>query len=172
LHPNKKISAITWESCYKGAVVRDQDKGTALNYPPTDIEPEMAQDCQIIRDSYDPNDKSAVPTTFLPPGSLVEYTIRFQNTGSDTAYTVVVVDTLDTRFDIASLQITSKSHYCKTSISGTGQPIVSFTFSNIYLVDSTTNEPKSHGYVKFRLTPFDTVPQNSVLKNKAGIRTR
>ncbi|MCB0596179.1 MAG: hypothetical protein KDD28_18975, partial [Phaeodactylibacter sp.] len=59
----------------------------------TDIE------CRENIGAYDPNDKQALPAGyddehFIKPGTDIEYHIRFQNTGTDTAFTVVVRDTL------------------------------------------------------------------------------
>src|SRR5215207_7104874 len=52
-----------------------------------------------VTGSFDPNDISVSPLGFDTEGyitndELLKYSIRFQNTGNDTAFTVVVVDTL------------------------------------------------------------------------------
>ena len=65
---------------------------------------------QRITGSYDPNDKIVTP---IPNAQNVvalteqpfEYTIRFQNTGNDTAFTVVITDTLDKDFDISTFNL-------------------------------------------------------------------
>ncbi|HRH37323.1 MAG TPA: hypothetical protein PK760_03200, partial [Flavobacteriales bacterium] len=49
---------------------------------------------QLVVGSYDPNDKTVEPASLTPEllagDPELEYTIRFQNTGTDTAFTVVV----------------------------------------------------------------------------------
>ncbi|MBL0047644.1 MAG: DUF11 domain-containing protein [Bacteroidetes bacterium] len=40
----------------------------------------------------------------------LEYVIRFQNTGTDTAFSVLVTDTLSNDLDVASIQLVSSSH--------------------------------------------------------------
>ena len=123
----------------------------------------------FIGGSYDPNDKQATPQ--LSPsqvvnGEYIEYTIRFQNTGTDTAFTVVITDTLGSDLQAGTLQMVTSSHNCKTSVKGN---IVYFEFHNILLPDSNVNEPKSHGFVMFKIKPKTTVAVNTVIPNKAAI---
>jgi uncharacterized repeat protein (TIGR01451 family) len=53
-------------------------------------------DRNVIRGSFDPNDKlvnkATLPTTYNANKDRLLYTIRFQNTGTDTAFTVIVRD--------------------------------------------------------------------------------
>ncbi len=54
---------------------------------------------QTVTGSFDPNDKNVFPTGYGSEGYItaqqeLKYTIRFQNTGNDTAFIIVVVDTL------------------------------------------------------------------------------
>lgn len=71
---------------------------------------------QIIVGSFDPNDKSVWPsrdinnTYFVDIDSVLTYTIRFQNTGTDTAFNIRIADTLSQWLDINSLSVESSSH--------------------------------------------------------------
>ncbi|MBK9583194.1 MAG: hypothetical protein IPO48_15240 [Saprospiraceae bacterium] len=47
---------------------------------------------------------------------MIEYRIRFQNTGTDTAYTVRIEDKLSEKFDIRSMRLTNYSHECTWKI--------------------------------------------------------
>ncbi|MBK9762602.1 MAG: DUF11 domain-containing protein [Flavobacteriales bacterium] len=55
---------------------------------------------RIVTGAYDPNDKLATTSSgsssswTLEEDEWVDYTIRFQNTGTDTAFNVVITDTL------------------------------------------------------------------------------
>jgi uncharacterized repeat protein (TIGR01451 family) len=80
---------------------------------------------------------------YTPTGKALNYVIRFQNTGTDVAYKVVVVDTLSEHLDISTLQIGAASHPYKMTVSGKGKPILTFTFDNIMLPDSSTMSPKA-----------------------------
>lgn len=125
----------------------------------------------IIRSSYDPNDKQATPNLSVAQVSdnnhYIDYTIRFQNTGTDTAFTVVIADTLNTsKLQISSLQITGGSPNLKAT---QNDNIVFFEFRNINLPDSNTNKMGSNGFVSFRVKPLTTLTNGEVVPNKAAI---
>ena len=59
------------------------------------------------------------------------YMIHFQNTGTDTAFTVIVRDTLPSYVDPATVELESASHPYTFRIYGQG--ILEWTFNNIKL---------------------------------------
>jgi len=124
---------------------------------------------QIVTGSYDPNDKqvSALITAIDGPLEYLNYTIRFQNTGTAAAENVVVADVLDERFDKNSLIIVSASHpYLSRLVNNK----LEFIFEGIDLIDSATNEPESHGYVTFKVRPKPgSVDHGDIIENKANI---
>jgi uncharacterized repeat protein (TIGR01451 family) len=131
-------------------------------------------DCLPIIDSYDPNDKQVAPSgitadRYVKPGTTLDYKIRFQNTGSDTAYKVIIVDTLSENLDISSLQIGASSHDFTFDVTGKVTPVLIFTFDDIYLPDSTTDEPNSNGFVKFKIEHKPNLPNGTRIGNSADI---
>jgi hypothetical protein len=129
-------------------------------------------DCQEIRGAYDPNDKIGYPkgikaTNQIPQNQDIEYKIRFQNTGTDTAFTVAIRDTISAFLDISSLELGASSHPYTIEIYG--KNILKFTFNNILLVDSFKNEPKSNGFVQYRIKQKRDVAFGSKILNSAGI---
>ena len=127
-----------------------------------------------IVSSYDPNDKQAFTSSgqneavFLTDvDEYIDYRIRFQNTGTDTAFTVTVTDTISALLDPASLQILGSSHSFTPSIA-TGN-VLSFKFFNILLPDSNVNEPASHGHIAFRIRPVAGIAIGSAINNTADI---
>lgn len=127
-----------------------------------------------ITGSVDPNDKTArtssgLSTTqyFLDQDTHIDYTVRFQNTGTDTAFTVVVRDSLEFDLDPASLEILGASHAFTPSF-GNGRTLV-FTFNNINLPDSGTDHAASCGSVHFRLRPRVDIGVGEMISNSAGI---
>ena len=127
-------------------------------FPPPDQSPLVDIECVTVTNAYDPNDKLVYPRGWgtagnVEPETEFNYTIRFQNTGTDTAFKVVLVDTLDQNLDIASLQIGIASHPFEFKVSGKGRPVLSWTFNNILLPDSNTNQEKSNGFVRFSIRP-------------------
>jgi uncharacterized repeat protein (TIGR01451 family) len=96
----------------------------------------------------------------------LEYTIYFQNTGNDTAYTVVIKDTISKSLNINTFAVIANSHQVNVNILNNE---VSFTFKDINLVDSSTNELLSQGFVKFKISPLPNLPNNTEVTNKADI---
>ena len=130
-------------------------------------------ECVTVTNAVDPNDKTVYPTGWgsagnVEPETEFKYTIRFQNTGTDTAFKVVLVDTLDAGLDIASLQIGSASHPFNFKVSGKGRPVLSWTFDNIMLPDSGRNQLESNGFVSFSIRPKTGLALGTRLENFAG----
>lgn len=121
--------------------------------------------------SADPNDKQVSPAYVTPAmlnaGSRLEYTIRFQNTGNYPADFVRVVDTLQALVDIASLRVLASSHACTWSLQGPG--VLEFFFADINLPDSTSNEPESHGFVKFSVEALPGLEIGATAENFCDI---
>ncbi len=128
--------------------------------------------CMPVRNSYDPNDKQALPLGFgeehiIRPGTPLDYTIRFQNTGNDTAFAVVLRDTLSPRFDLTRITPIGSSHRFEYALIGDG--VLHFHFPGILLPDSATNPEGSQGYVQFRVYPKAGLPLGTVVENRAAI---
>ena len=126
----------------------------------------------IIRCSYDPNDKSVTPAgisdkLYTLKTSTLQYQIRFENTGNDTAYHVVIRDTLNSNLDFSTFEVLGSSHKMNAEISKNG--LVGFHFNYINLPDSTTDKKGAQGYVRFSIKPKTTVANNTLLCNKAAI---
>ncbi|MGV9013038.1 MAG: DUF7619 domain-containing protein [Flavobacteriales bacterium] len=127
-----------------------------------------------VTGSYDPNDKRGITRAgqsedlfFLAEDDFITYTVRFQNTGTDTAFTVAVRDVIDTDLDLLSLDILSASHAFTPSF-GTSRELV-FTFTNILLPDSATDGLGSQGFVRYRIKAKSDVMVGDVLENTARI---
>lgn len=124
-----------------------------------------------VRGSYDPNDKAVTPgfgpEGYVVPDQELTYRIRFQNTGTDTAFTVYLLDTLDANLDINSIEMLGASHAYSMQIGDLRE--VRWQFDNILLPDSNTNEPLSHGYVMFKIKPVSNLPDFTEINNFADI---
>jgi hypothetical protein len=73
---------------------------------------------------------------------------------------------LQSDFDLNSLKILGSSHEMRTEISNNN---FAFYFDNILLADSVVDEPNSHGFVTFQITPKADVAENTEVKNTAFI---
>ncbi len=146
--------------------------GYVSQFGEDDRDPFVSVDCRESTASLDPNDKQGFPLGYgdehyIRPGQPLDYLIRFQNTGNDTAFQVVIRDTLPAWLDPSTVVPGASSHDYRFELSGTGY--LSFAFDNILLPDSTTNEPASHGFVKFEVKQRTNIPLGTVLNNRAGI---
>ncbi len=142
------------------------------NMPQDDIDPAIDIYCGITTGSYDPNDKTGFPlglgtTHDILPNQDIEYLIRFQNTGTDTAFTIVIRDTLQNDFDLFSVRSGVSSNNYEFRMYG--PRVLEWTFNNIMLPDSNVNEPASHGFVKFTVKQNRDLPIGTLLENSAAI---
>ncbi|MBK7390139.1 MAG: T9SS type A sorting domain-containing protein [Bacteroidetes bacterium] len=122
--------------------------------------------------AFDPNDKSVTPPGILAEnftlmGDTLEYLIRFQNTGNDTAFNVVILDTLDNNLNFSTFELLDASHSLQTEIKNDGA--IKFSFLNILLVDSVANEPESHGYIRYRIRGNSGLADSTEINNTAYI---
>lgn len=129
-------------------------------------------DCQSNITSFDPNDKAAQPegygsAHYIEANTPLKYRIRFQNTGTDTAFNIVIVDTLSTNVDASSLLMGASSHPYTWELSGTG--VLTVRFDDILLVDSNANEPLSHGFFTYSINQVPNLINGSIINNQAAI---
>ncbi|MCX6198663.1 MAG: T9SS type A sorting domain-containing protein [Bacteroidetes bacterium] len=125
-----------------------------------------------VRGSFDPNDKTSKATNKNETGNLTDssvltYTIRFQNTGNDTAHKVVVLDSLDTDLDISTLEVIAFSHSYEIALYD--NRVLKFTFNNILLPDSGANQLLSNGFIVYTIHPKKNLLPGTQIDNTAAI---
>ncbi len=153
--------------------------GTALSSTaaaplPADVAPadNSSTAAHTVTGSFDPNDLS-VNYQRLTPAQIaaaqpLDYTIRFQNMGTDTAFTVVLTDTLNFRkLSLNSLMLVAQSHNCLWSLSGAG--LLTVRFLNIRLPHRGIDVIRSQGFVRFRVQPKPTLAVGDVIPNHGHI---
>ncbi len=168
-HPGNSHPQETIEDC-------GDDTGTSLGQiiviPEDDIDADVEIDCRVVTGSYDPNEKLVKPTGlteyhYIDSTDVLEYQINFQNTGTDTAFRVVIRDTLSGFLDITTVESGTSSHQYSFRIYGQG--ILEWTYDNILLPDSIVNESASHGFVKFKVSQIPGNPKGTLIENRSGI---
>jgi uncharacterized repeat protein (TIGR01451 family) len=169
LHPGNSHPNATVELCGNSA---NWTPGNVTILPQNDSDPVVDIYCGVVTGSYDPNDKTGYPTGvtsehFVYPNQQLQYVVRFQNTGTDTAFTVIVRDTLDTDLDIFSVVPGVASHDYHFYMHG--PRVLEWTFYNILLPDSNVNEPESHGFLTFTVNQNSNLPNGTVINNEADI---
>jgi len=121
--------------------------------------------------SFDPNDKQVMPSGernehYTLHDQKLTYTVRFQNTGNAEAIDITIKDTIDMDLDISTLRIVNSSFPVQTTVKGQA---IEFLFKNIWLPDSTSNEPESHGFVTYEIQPNADLLDYTEIKNTAYI---
>lgn len=125
----------------------------------------------ILVGSYDPND-IAVDLSIVTPmqvadGQLLNYRIRFQNTGTYPAETVVVRNEIDPGLQLGSIKSVEASHDFEIVVED--DRLLAFVFENIQLADSTRDEAASHGYITYTIAVDEELMNGDSIANQAAI---
>lgn len=169
LHPGFSQPMLSVEGCSATGAFTT---GFVSQFSSDDDDPWIDIECRANIGAYDPNDKQGFPIgygaqRYIKPGTDIEYLIRFQNTGTDTAFNIYVLDTLSQWLDPATIRLGASSHPFVFDVYGNG--ILKFDFPNIMLPDSNVNEPLSNGFVQFRIAHREDAPLETVINNEAAI---
>lgn len=170
-HPLADQPSVSIEGCTEEST-DNFSVGYVNQFPLNDVSPFFSIDCRENVGSFDPNEKLAFPKGalephYIRPNTDLEYIVRFQNTGTDLAYNVLIRDTLSSLLDITHIQPGASSHPYRMEITNERELLV--FFDDIMLPDSNTNEPASHGFVKFRIPQLANNPLGSIIENRAAI---
>jgi uncharacterized repeat protein (TIGR01451 family) len=124
---------------------------------------------RIVGNSYDPNDKAVNQPMNINPDIEEEfvYTVRFQNTGTAPAQNIYVLDTLSPNLDWSTFKVEYFSHFMNVISLPNG--VKRFDFPGIWLPDSTSNEPLSHGQFIYSIKEKADNPIGSSIENTAYI---
>ncbi len=128
--------------------------------------------CRHTIGSFDPNDKQGFPkgltnNGYIEQDQVLTYLVRFQNTGTDTAFNVSILDALPATLDPATVRLLNASHACELRVQPNGALL--FVFEQIMLPHSGVNEAASHGFVQFSVEQQPDIPVGTTIRNRAGI---
>ncbi len=132
-----------------------------------DISDNTVVDRQPAVGAIDPNDIAVNPEGYIENDQELIYKIRFQNVGNTTVSTVRIEDQLPQGLDINTLTTGLTSHNYQFEIQDENRLV--WTFENINMPDSLTDEAASHGFVFFKIKPKSDLEDGTTLKNKASI---
>ncbi len=153
--------------------------GTARVFPVTgDATPSDNVDVlnTTVVGSYDPNDKQVGPYrtgnawdggAIYTTDNTLDYTIRFQNTGTAPATFVIVRDTLDVNLIPETLRELDSKHAMDVTVENGN--ILVFTFHNINLPDSSVSQEQSIGFIHFKIDRVAGLPVGTEISNQAAI---
>ncbi len=117
--------------------------------------------------SLDPNDILVSPNGKVLPGTTLEFTIRFQNVGNYPADFVVVTNHLPDYVDKNSFEVVAASH--SYALYENEEGMKEWFFEDIQLADSVSNEPESHGFIKYLVDVKSDLDRNVTIRNFADI---
>jgi uncharacterized repeat protein (TIGR01451 family) len=127
---------------------------------------------QLVTGSFDPNDKrenfgGKIPLKKISKGDYLYYVVRFQNTGTDTAFTVRITDTLDSKLNWESFEMIGSSHSYQVTIREKNK--INWLFKEIKLPDSNKNSSGSQGYIAYKIKAKNSLSVGEIIQNKAFI---
>ena len=173
-HPGNNYPTLAIEACDENSDLL-YSVGYVTQFPENDGNPFVSIDCQENEEFLNFNDKRGHPKGVLEEHLIdrntdIKYTIRFQNLVADTAFSLIIRDTISPFLDLTSVVAGASSHLYDFEIYGDG--ILKFTFSNInlpMLPDSSATEPNFHGFIKFRIAQKPDLADGTVIRNSAAI---
>lgn len=168
-HPSHNAFVTT---AIEGCGAASPSLGIVTQFSESDNEPWLDTDCRQNIGAYDPNEKSSSPLGYgalhqIEPNSEIEYQINFQNEGTDTAFTVILRDTLDNNLNISTLQMGASSHAYSWEL--LNRSTLKVTFDQIRLTTKKQDDAKSQGFVRYRIAQHRDVALGKIIKNRAGI---
>ncbi|MCF8448606.1 MAG: T9SS type A sorting domain-containing protein [Taibaiella sp.] len=123
----------------------------------------------IVRAAWDPNDIAVTPEGNVLNGTTLQYTIRFENTGNDTAHNIHVLDTLSDDLDPSTIEIIAASAAMDVHrYTAGGHTVIKFDFPNIMLPDSS-HHGLCHGMLVYKIKTRTGLPHGRTIPNGAGI---
>ncbi|HLF65098.1 MAG TPA: T9SS type A sorting domain-containing protein [Saprospiraceae bacterium] len=168
-HPGRSNPGATVELCGNS---ENWTSGLYSILPHDDVNPVVDIYCGEVTGSRDPNDKTGFPLGVgdshnVSPNGKMDYVIRFQNKGNDTAFTVVIRDTLDTDLNIFTARPGVASHNYIFRMYG--PRVMEWTFNNIMLPDSAVDQEGSNGFVTFTIEQNKDLADGTEFTNSAAI---
>ncbi|HYV94701.1 MAG TPA: T9SS type A sorting domain-containing protein [Chitinophagales bacterium] len=161
-----------------GSHIVNEGSGTITSAADIDFTDNTDSDATIVVSSFDPNEKEVnepeITQSEISNGGFLEYTIRFQNTGTAEATFIYVIDTLSSNLDASTFQMIAASHdYDVTLANDLTQPgkpaFVKWLFNNINLPDSADDFSESQGFVQFKIKPKAGLTLGEFIDNTAFI---
>lgn len=121
--------------------------------------------------SYDPNDKMEtrgrqIDIDEFSESDYLYYTIRFENTGTASAFNVRINDILHSSLMPETIQMISASHPYVLDRVGNN---LNWNFNNIMLPHAAADPEGAKGYVHFKIKPQDGFVVGDIIPNTASI---
>lgn len=165
-HPGDSRPTVAIEGC--GGFT----PGNYTRFPEDDYNYSNEFDCQENVPNPLVNSKRGYPkgtgdSLLVAANADLIYHLKFQNTGQDTAIRVVIRDTISSNLDPTTIRPGASSHDYDFEVYAGG--ILKFTFEDILLPGSSTDEAGSHIFVKYRISQQPSNQVGTPLVNGTAI---
>jgi len=163
------VATASAEGC-----VGNVNPGVFLQFPPDDGEPWLDITCSTVWDINYPavaliaNPVGWQSDHFITNNTPIQYRVQFQNTSAGVVQDVVIWDSIPAPLDPATIVVGASSHPVNFELLGQGT--AKFTFNNINLSDSISNEPGSHGFVEFQISQIPNNQPGTLIDNGALVQ--
>lgn len=122
-----------------------------------------------VKASFDPNHISVMPSCGILNGTLLHYTVQFENDGNDTAHNIFVLDTLSDNLVASTLEIEGATAAMNTTVLHWGShTILRFEFPNIMLPDSSHHD-QCRGMFAYSIKARTGLPDGTDILGHVGI---
>jgi uncharacterized repeat protein (TIGR01451 family) len=146
---------------------------TSISIPTGDISPSnnIHSITKPIVGSFDPNDKTEshggkILHDSFSSNDYLNYTIRFENTGTANAMNIRIEDALDSKLDETSIRMIDSS---APNILKRINNKLTWRFDNINLPPSIANTITGKGYITFQIKPKAGYAVGDIITNTANI---
>ena len=161
------------EMCSDGSF--DVSSGFVGTTSPNDLDPFV--DILLVEITEETSPINAFDQTILPSGvsamhwvetgTILEYSISFQNTNPETISELYILDTISEYLDLSTFESATSSH--NYSVTLLEDRTIRWDFANINLPSSDTNLLGSNGFVKFKINVLEDAQEQTTIFNKADI---
>ncbi|MEZ5038954.1 MAG: T9SS type A sorting domain-containing protein [Saprospiraceae bacterium] len=169
-HPGQSYPTVAIEGCvtdgapYTTGMVTQFTEDEADAFQAVDVQEALTIGSGVLMRGYPKGYQDFI----IDQNTEIEYTIIFENTGSDIIDRVVIRDTLSRFLDASSIVLGASSHPYEFQIYDNG--ILKITFDEIQLQPGgSTEEANSFGYVQFRIAQKPINSVGIVIENGATV---
>jgi len=169
-HPGQSYPTVAIEGCVMEG--EPFNVGMVTQFPEDEADSFQAVDAQevlpigsgVLMRGY----PKGYQDSLIDQNTEIEYTIIFENTGSEIIDRVVIRDTMSSALDVSSITLGASSHPYEFEIYNDG--ILKITFDEIQLQPGgSTEEANSRGFVQFRIAQKPVNDVGIVIENGATV---
>ncbi len=171
----RRLQYQLWNNTSTGLLTVGDTVHTSVTISPSAGDTDTSNNTEVVVDtvraSCDPNEITVSPAGHVTSGTELTYTVHFENTGTDTAYNIYVLDTLSGDLDPTTFRIVTSSvsemHISKL-MDAAHHTIMKFDFPNIKLLDSSYHDLCTAMFI-YKIKTKAGLPDCTHIISRAGI---